>query len=42
LPIWAALYQSAVDSLNAESKSAKSIGTMRMGIPRQIGRNTDG
>jgi hypothetical protein len=42
LPIWAALYQSAVDALNAESKSAKSIGTMRMGIPRQIGRNTDG
>ena len=42
LPIWAALYQSAVDALNAESKSAKSIGTVRMGVPRQIGRNTDG
>jgi hypothetical protein len=34
LPVWAALYQSAVDALNAESKSAKSIGTMRMGVPR--------
>jgi hypothetical protein len=34
LPVWAALYQSAVDALNAESKSAKSIGTMRMGAPR--------
>jgi hypothetical protein len=34
LTVWAALYQSAVDALNAESKSAKSIGTMRMGIPR--------
>tara|TARA_R110000782_G_scaffold106459_2_gene194675 strand:- start:806 stop:1414 length:609 start_codon:yes stop_codon:yes gene_type:complete len=34
LSIWAALYQSAVDALNAESKSAKSIGTMRMGVPR--------
>ena len=34
LSVWAALYQSAVDALNAESKSAKSIGTMRMGIPR--------
>jgi hypothetical protein len=34
LPIWAALYQSAVDALNAESKSAKSIGTLRMGVPR--------
>jgi hypothetical protein len=34
LSVWAALYQSAVDALNAESKSAKSIGTGRMGIPR--------
>jgi hypothetical protein len=34
LTVWAALYQSAVDALNAESKSAKSIGTMRMGVPR--------
>jgi hypothetical protein len=34
LTVWAALYQSAVDALNAENKSAKSIGTMRMGIPR--------
>jgi hypothetical protein len=34
LSVWAALYQSAVDALNAESKTAKSIGTMRMGIPR--------
>ena len=34
LSIWAALYQSAVDALNAESKAAKSIGTMRMGVPR--------
>ncbi len=34
LSVWAALYQSAVDALNAESKSAKSIGTMRMGVPR--------
>jgi hypothetical protein len=42
LSVWAALYQSAVDALNAESKSAKSIGTVRMGIPRQIGANTDG
>jgi hypothetical protein len=42
LPVWAALYQSAVDALNAESKAAKSIGTVRMGIPRQIGANTDG
>jgi hypothetical protein len=42
LPVWAALYQSAVDALNAESKSAKSVGTVRMGIPRQIGANTDG
>jgi hypothetical protein len=42
LTVWAALYQSAVDALNAESKTAKSIGTMRMGIPRQIGKRTDG
>jgi hypothetical protein len=42
LTVWAALYQSAVDALNAESKSAKSIGTVRMGIPRQIGTSTDG
>ena len=42
LSIWAALYQSAVDALNAESKTAKSIGTIRMGIPRQIGRRTNG
>jgi hypothetical protein len=34
LTVWAALYQSAVDALNAESNSAKSIGTIRMGIPR--------
>jgi hypothetical protein len=34
LSVWAALYQSAVDALNAESKSAKSIGTVRMGVPR--------
>jgi hypothetical protein len=32
--VWAALYQSAVDALNAESKAAKSIGTVRMGVPR--------
>jgi hypothetical protein len=42
LTVWAALYQSAVDAINAESKSAKSIGTVRMGIPRQIGTQTDG
>jgi hypothetical protein len=42
LTVWAALYQSAVDALNAESKTAKSIGTMRMGIPRQIQRRTNG
>ena len=34
LSIWAALYQSSVDALNAESKTAKSIGTIRMGVPR--------
>jgi hypothetical protein len=34
LTVWAALYQSSVDALNAESNSAKSIGTIRMGIPR--------
>tara|TARA_R110000744_G_scaffold289502_2_gene400389 strand:- start:559 stop:1167 length:609 start_codon:yes stop_codon:yes gene_type:complete len=34
LSIWAALYQSAVDALNAENKSARSIGTVRMGVPR--------
>ena len=34
LPVWAAFYQSAVDALNAEGESAKSIGTLRMGIPR--------
>ena len=34
LPVWAALYQSAVDALNAESKSAKTTGTVRMGVPR--------
>jgi hypothetical protein len=34
LSVWAALYQSAVDALNAESKSAKSIGPVRMGVPR--------
>lgn len=34
LSVWAALYQSAVDALNAESKAAKSIGTVRMGVPR--------
>jgi hypothetical protein len=34
LSVWAALYQSAVDALNAESKSAKTIGTVRMGVPR--------
>ena len=42
LTVWAALYQSAVDALNAESKTAKSIGTIRMGIPRQIQRRTNG
>ena len=42
LTLWAALYQSAVDGLNAESKTAKGIGTLRMGIPRQIGKRTDG
>jgi hypothetical protein len=34
LSVWAALYQSAVDALNAESKAAKAIGTVRMGVPR--------
>ena len=34
LTVWAALYQSSVDALNAESKTAKSIGTIRMGVPR--------
>tara|TARA_R110000824_G_scaffold284621_1_gene472859 strand:+ start:1114 stop:1722 length:609 start_codon:yes stop_codon:yes gene_type:complete len=34
LSVWAALYQSAVDALNAENKSAKGIGTIRMGVPR--------
>jgi hypothetical protein len=34
LSVWAALYQSAVDALNAESKTAKSIGTMRVSAPR--------
>jgi len=31
---WAALYQSAVDALNRESKEAKAVGTMRLGVPR--------
>lgn len=34
LTTWASLYQSALDALNAESKTAKSIGTVRMGIAR--------
>ena len=34
LQTWAALYQSAVDALNAESKEAKAVGTMRLGVPR--------
>jgi hypothetical protein len=34
LSTWAALYQSGVDALNAQSKTAKSIGTPRMGVPR--------
>jgi hypothetical protein len=34
LNVWAALYQSAVDALNAENKAAKGIGTIRMGVPR--------
>jgi hypothetical protein len=34
LNVWSALYQSAVDSLNAESQRAKAVGSMRMGVPR--------
>ena len=31
---WAALYQSSVDALNAESKEATAVGPMRLGVPR--------
>jgi hypothetical protein len=34
LTVWAALYQSAIDSLNAEGRSAQNIGALRMGVPR--------
>jgi len=34
LPVWASLYQSAIDSLNAEGRAAQNIGTLRMGVPR--------
>ena len=34
LTVWAALYQSAIDSLNAEGRAAQNIGALRMGVPR--------